>query len=141
MLKKVHFINQVGEMDTNTIRDLTQRSLSSRLIRLSRSVTVVSLNLIRLSRSITPVLEIDPDRFTDLGRLNTNGIRLSRSITPVNEIDDETVRDLGRLLNPNDIRLFRSITPVNEINDETVREDNREENNLVIGANNDLKDH
>lgn len=35
VLKKVHFINQVGEMDTNTVRDLTQRTLSSSLIRLS----------------------------------------------------------------------------------------------------------
>lgn len=95
-------------MDTNTVRDLTQRSLSSSLIRLSRSVTVVSLNLIGLSRSITPVVhETDPDRFRDLGRLNSSDIRPSRSVTPfneiddeteVNEIDDETVRDLGRVL-------------------------------------------
>lgn len=107
-------------MDTNTIRDLTQRSLSSSLIRLSRYVIVGSLNLIRLSRSIIPVHEIYPDRSTDFGRLNTNVIRLSRSILSrsVNEIDDERVRDLGRVLNLYFINPSRSIMPVNEIDDE-----------------------
>lgn len=88
-------------MDTNTVRDLTQRSLNSNRIRFSRSVNVI--NLIRLSRSLTPVHEIDTVR--DSRQLNPNDIRPSRSITPFNEIDTDRVKDLERL-NPNGVILY-----------------------------------
>lgn len=92
-------------MDTNTVRDLTQRSLNSNRIRFSRSVNVISLNLIRLSRSLTPVHEIDTDTVRDSRQLNPNDIRPSRSITPFNEIDTDRVKDLERL-NPNGVILY-----------------------------------
>lgn len=89
-------------MDTNTVSDLTQRSLNSNLIRFSRSVNVISLNLIIFSRSLIPV---HTDTVRGLGQLNPNYIRPSRSITPFNEIDTDRVKDLERL-NPNVVSLY-----------------------------------